>query len=200
MSHHLLKRFTQGERMFHWVNMLTFIVLVLTGLGLYAKSFFGLTGLFGGVDLSRVIHHWAGILFIATTLIIFLQWMKDITAPGDDTVGTVIKSYTDPSFKAPPSGKFNAGQKLAGWTALILGLLMAGTGLAMWFPFQLGRGLQQWMYFLHNLGFILFMGFIAIHAYLGTIGVPGTWRAISRGTVTKAWAKKNHPKWEGEEA
>jgi cytochrome b subunit of formate dehydrogenase len=38
--------------MFHWINMLTFIVLVLTGLGLYAKSFFGMTGLFGGVDNS----------------------------------------------------------------------------------------------------------------------------------------------------
>lgn len=200
MSHHLLKRFTPSERLFHWVNMLTFILLTLTGLGLYAKSFFGLTGLFGGVDVSRVIHHWAGILFIGTTLMIFMQWIKDITAPGDDSVVTVIKGYLDQSFKAPPSGKFNAGQKLAGWVVLILGLLMAGTGLALWFPFQLGRGLQQWMYFLHNLGFLMFMGFIAVHAYLGTVGVPGTWRAMSRGTVTKAWAEENHPKWEGEEA
>jgi formate dehydrogenase subunit gamma len=148
-----------------------------------------MTGLFGGVDNSRVIHHWAGVLFIATTLIIFLQWMKDITAPGDDTLGEVIKSYIDPSFKAPPSGKFNAGQKFAGWVALILGVIMAGTGLAMWFPFKLGQGIQQWMYFLHNLGFILFMGFLLIHAYLGTIGVPGTWRAMT-----------NHAKWDAEEA
>ncbi len=71
----------------------------------------------------------------------------------------VIKGYLDQSYKAPASGKFNAGQKMAGWAALILGLFMAGTGIAMWFPFQLGRGLQQWMYFLHNLGFIMFMGF-----------------------------------------
>ncbi len=200
MSHHLLKRFTPGERLFHWVNMFTFIFLTLTGLGLYAKSFFGLTGLFGGIDISRVIHHWAGILFIGTTMVIFIQWIKDITAPGDDTVGSVLKGYLDPSFKAPPSGKFNAGQKVAGWTALILGLFMAGTGLAMWFPFQLSQGLQQWMYFLHNLGFIMFMGFLMIHAYLGTVGVPGTWRAMSRGTVTKAWAEKHHSKWDAEEA
>jgi len=200
MSHHLLKRFTPGERLFHWVNMFTFIFLTLTGLGLYAKSFFGLTGLFGGIDISTVIHHWAGVLFIGTTMVIFIQWIKDITAPGDDTVGSVLKGYLDPSFKAPPSGKFNAGQKVAGWVALILGLFMAGTGLAMWFPFQLSQGLQQWMYFLHNLGFIMFMGFIMIHAYLGTVGVPGTWRAMSRGTVTKAWAEKHHAKWDAEEA
>ncbi len=200
MSHHLLKRFTQGERMFHWVHMLTFIILTLTGLGLYATSFFGLTGLFGGVDASKVIHHWAGILFIGTTLIIFIQWMKDITAPGEDTVVTVVQGYFNPDLKVAPSGKFNAGQKMAGWTALLLGLFMAGTGLAMWFPFQLGRGIQQWMYLFHNIGFIIFIGFIMLHAYLGTVGVPGTWRAMSRGTVTRAWAKKNHPKWEGDDA
>jgi len=200
MSHHLLKRFNPGERFFHWVHMITFMILALTGLGLYAKSFFGLTGLFGGVDISRVIHHWAGILFTGTTLVIFIQWMKDITAPGEDTVVGVVKGYFDPGFKVPPSGKFNAGQKMAGWAALILGLIMAGTGLAMWFPFQLSRGIQQWMYLFHNLGFIIFVGFIMLHAYLGTVGVPGTWRAMSRGTVTRAWASKNHAKWDAEEA
>ena len=200
MSHHLLKRFSQGERMFHWIHMLSFIVLTLTGFGLYAKSFFGLTWLFGGVDASRVIHHWVGILFTATTLIIFLQWFKDITAPGDDTVVTVVKGSFKPDFKVAPAGKFNAGQKMAGWAALILGLLMAGTGLSMWFPLYLSKGIMSWMYFFHNLGFIIFIGFIMLHAYLGTVGVPGTWRAMSRGTVTKAWAKKNHPKWDAEEA
>jgi len=200
MSHHLVKRHQPVERFVHWIHMINFIFLSLTGLALYAKSFFGLTGLFGGVDASRVIHHWLGVLFTVTTVIIFVQWMKDITAPGDDTVLTVIWEYVNPRNKAAPSGKFNAGQKMAGWAALILGIVMAGTGFAMWFPFKLGRGIQQWMYFLHNLGFIIFMGFIVIHAYLGVWGVPGTWRAMTRGTVTKAWAEKHHPKWDAEEA
>ena len=180
--------------------MITFMVLTLTGLGLYARSFFGLTSLFGGVNISRVIHHWVGLFFIATTLIIFLQWIKDITAPGEDTVVSVVKGYLDPDFKGPPSGKFDAFQKFAGWVILVLGILMTTTGLAMWFPFQLGRGFQQWMYLLHNLGFIVFAGFIAVHAYLGTAGIPGTWRAMSKGTVTRAWAERNHPGWGGEEA
>ena len=200
MSHHLLKRYSKQERLVHWIHMLGFILLTLTGLGLYAKSFFGLTALFGGVDVSRILHHWAGLLFIITTVLIFVQWIKDITAPGEDTVVTVVRGYFDPGFKVAPSGKLNAGQKMAGWAALVLGLIMGITGLAMWFPFQLGRGLQQWMYFLHNLGFIIFVGFIMLHAYLGTVGVPGTWSAMSRGTVTRTWAKKNHPKWDAEEA
>ncbi len=200
MSHHLIKRLTSGERVFHWVNMISFITLALTGLGLYAKSFFWLTNVFGGVDLSRTIHHYVGLVFIVTTLALFAQWMKDYTAPGEDTLGSTISSYLDPDFKGPPAGKFNAGQKLFGYIAFLFGVVMAGTGVAMWFPFTLGRGLQQWMYFLHNFAFIVFGGILLIHIYLGTIGVPGTWRAMSRGTVTKEWARKNHGAWDGEEA
>jgi formate dehydrogenase subunit gamma len=200
MKHDLMKRFTDRERMVHWVHMVTFIVLVLTGLGLYARSFFGLTGLFGGVDISRAIHHWAGVLFALTTVAVFLQWFKDITAPGDDTMITVVRNYFNPALNVAPSGKFNAGQKMTGWVALVLGLIISISGFAMWFPFLLGRGIQQWMYLFHNLAFIVFIGFMMLHAYLGTVGVPGTWRAMSKGTVTRAWGRKNHPKWDAEEA
>ena len=200
MSHHLIKRLSSGERLVHWVNMLAFLALTFTGLGLYARSFFGLTRLVGGVDMSRTIHHWVGLVFIATTVMILVQWLKDFTAPGEDTLGTTIKSYMDPEFKGPPAGKFNAGQKLFGWCAFLFGVVMGITGLLMWFPFTVGSGLQQWMYFLHNFVFIVFAGIMLIHIYLGTVGVPGTWSAMSRGTVTKGWAKKNHPAWDGEEA
>ncbi len=200
MSHHLIKRFAPGERLIHWTNMLSFIVLAITGAGLYAKSFFWLTAIFGGINSSRMVHHYVGLLFIATTLAIFFQWVKDYTAPGDDSLGDVIKGYLDYSYKAPPSGKLNAGQKMLGYCVFLLGLLMAGTGLALWFPFTFGRGMQQWMYLLHNVGFTIFILVMIVHVYLSTSGNPGTWRAMSKGTVTKAWAKKHHPKWDGEEA
>ena len=195
MGHHLVKRFTSGERLIHWIHMLSFIVLALSGLGLYAKSFFGLTGLFGGVNMSRAIHHYTGVVFIITTFIVFFQWFKDIAAKGEDSLAVVIQAYLDHNVHAP-SGKLNAGQKMLGWSAFIFGLVMSGTGLAMWFPFTLGRGAQQWMYFLHNLCFIFFMILMIVHVYLGTFGNPGTWRAMTKGTVTRNWASKHHPKWE----
>ncbi|MDF1535432.1 MAG: formate dehydrogenase subunit gamma [bacterium] len=199
MSHHLVKRFSSGERFIHWVHMISFITLALTGLGLYARSFFGLTGLFGGIDSSRVIHHYTGLVFAVTSLAVFFQWFKDFSAPGEDSLADVIKGYLDHSFH-PQSGKINFGQKLLGWFSFLFGVGMIVTGLAMWFPFTLGRGLQQWMYFLHNFVFICFMLLMIVHVYLSTTGNPGTWRAMSRGTVTKGWAKKHHPKWDGEEA
>ena len=199
MSHHLIRRFTSGERCVHWTNMLAFIVLALTGLGLYSQSFFGLTSIFGGVDMSRTIHHFTGLVFIVTTLLIFLQWLKDFTAPGEDSLGDMISSYMDHDYKGPPSGKLNAGQKLLGFTVFTFGVVMGLTGLAMWYPTVLGRGLQQWMYFLHNFVFILFMLLLVLHVYLGTAANPGTWRALSKGTVTRAWAKKHHHAWKGDD-
>ncbi len=199
MAQQLVKRATPAERLSHWIHMLSFILLALTGLGLYARSFFGLTGLFGGVNISRVVHHYAGLVFIVTTFIIFFQWAHAITAKGEDSLFDVVRSYLDHSFHAR-AGEINAGQKLFGWFAFLVGLFMGSTGLAMWFPFTLGRGLQQWMYFLHNLGFICFMLFILVHLYLGTFGNPGSWRIMTRGTVTKAWAKAHHPNWDAEDA
>ncbi|UCG38935.1 MAG: cytochrome b/b6 domain-containing protein, partial [bacterium] len=146
MAHHLIKRFSQGERLIHWLQMLTFLLLVLTGVGLYAKSFFGLTRLFGGVDTSRAIHHYAGIVFIFSSVALFFQWFKDFTAPAEDSLGEVIRGYLDHNIH-PKSGKMNAGQKLLGLCTGLFAVVMILTGLAMWFPFFLGRGMQQWMYF-----------------------------------------------------
>jgi len=179
--------------------MCAFIVLALTGLGLYSKAFFGLTSVFGGVAMSRTIHHFTGLVFIATTLLIFFQWLKDYTAAGEESLGDVISSNMGRDYKGPPSGKLDAGQKIFGYKVFILGLIMGVTGIAMWFPDFLGRGMQQWMYFLHNFVFILFMLLMILHVYMGTVANPGTWRGMSRGTVTKKWAKKHHGAWDGEE-
>ena len=43
--------------------------------------------------------------------------------------------------------------------------------------------------------FILFFVAIVFHIYLGTIGEPGTFRSMTRGTVTRAWARLHHPRW-----
>jgi len=198
MAEILVKRASPIQRLSHWMHMVSFIILALSGLGLYARSFFGLTGLFGGVDMSRTIHHYTGIVFFATTFIIFFQWAHAITARGEDSLVDVVRSYLDHDFHAP-AGKLNFGQKLFAWFAFFGGLVMGLTGFAMWFPFVLGRGLQQWMYFLHNAFFVGLMLFILVHLYLGTFGNPGSWRIMVSGTVTKAWAKAHHPKWDAEE-
>jgi formate dehydrogenase subunit gamma len=48
---------------------------------------------------------------------------------------------------------------------------------------------------LHDVTFIAFAFAIVFHIYLGTAAEPGTFRAMTRGTVTKAWARLHHPRW-----
>jgi formate dehydrogenase subunit gamma len=48
---------------------------------------------------------------------------------------------------------------------------------------------------LHDGGFLAFAAAIVAHIYLGTAALPGTFRSMTRGTVTKAWARLHHPRW-----
>ena len=65
----------------------------------------------------------------------------------------------------------------------------------IWFPEQFGHGLRQLSYVVHDLAFILFFAMIIGHIYLGTAAEPGTFRAMTSGTVTKGWARLHHPRW-----
>ena len=48
---------------------------------------------------------------------------------------------------------------------------------------------------LHDLVVILFSMAIVFHIYLGTVAEPGTFASMTRGTVSKAWARLHHPRW-----
>ena len=65
----------------------------------------------------------------------------------------------------------------------------------MWFPETFPQLLRELSIILHSVTFILFVMLITWHIYLGTAAEPGTFHAITRGTVTKAWARLHHPKW-----
>ena len=46
---------------------------------------------------------------------------------------------------------------------------------------------------IHDVTFILFAVAIVFHIYLGTSAEPGTFRSMTRGTVTRKWARLHHP-------
>jgi cytochrome b subunit of formate dehydrogenase len=65
----------------------------------------------------------------------------------------------------------------------------------MWFPEFSGRISVAISYVLHDIAALIMLGGIFIHIYLSTIGQPGTFQAMTRGVVTRAWAWTNHPAW-----
>ena len=79
-------------------------------------------------------------------------------------------------------------------------MIMVITGLIMWFPIispilMFPAWLVRWLFVLHVLGFVVILPFFFVHLYLGTIGSPGSAPAMFSGWVTRAWLKKQHPKW-----
>jgi formate dehydrogenase subunit gamma len=95
----------------------------------------------------------------------------------------------------PEVGKYNPGQKMFFLAVAIFGGIMVITGIIMWFPLSFPSWLVRWLFFLHALGFVVIFPFFFVHLYLGTIGSPGSLQAMTTGWVTRAWLKKQHPKW-----
>jgi formate dehydrogenase subunit gamma len=79
--------------------------------------------------------------------------------------------------------------------AAVTGLLILLTGVVLWWPASFSQPLRSISILLHDVCFIGFFAAIVGHIYLGTAAEPGTFRSMTRGTVTKAWAKLHHPRW-----
>lgn len=197
MSGHLVQRTKAWERVNHWVMALSFIVLALTGLGFLYHSLSWLNTVFGGVQLAKDIHKWAGLVFLVSiffTLFSYLaeslRWTVD-----DSRWLATMGGYFSKEAEDIPQGRLNAGQKLYYLIVVLLGGIAIGlSGLLLWLG-STDAGLLRFAHFLHNLTTAVFLFAVPLHIYLGTAANPGTFRAMTRGTVTKAWAKKHHAKW-----
>jgi formate dehydrogenase subunit gamma len=65
----------------------------------------------------------------------------------------------------------------------------------MWFPKTFGRPTVDIGYVLHDIAaLVMLIGFI-VHLYEGTAAQPGTFQAMTRGTVEQRWAWTHHPAW-----
>lgn len=190
-------RFTAKERVLHWVLAISFFVLVISGLGLYAHTFFGYFDFFGGPQQGILAHKIAGIVFLASSVLLFLVHAKETCHfDADDRKWfSVMGGYLSRAKTEIPQGKFNAGQKLFALFSILATVVMGLTGLVIWDPTAMGRGLTQFSLMLHGLFFTLFMMGAVVHIYLATIGNPGTLEGMLWGQVKKVWAKKHAIKW-----
>jgi formate dehydrogenase subunit gamma len=183
------------SRVIHWTVALFFMVTLLTGMPIWSPVFGWMAPLFGGLSVCRWLHAWSGIAFCAATLIMVVHWLSDMKLDAHDRKFNMIEYMKFSSAEDPEIGKYNAGQKLFFWSTPIAALLVLLTGIPLWWPTYFGYGLRQVCILLHDLGFIFWFVAIVGHIYLGTAAEPGTFRSMTRGTVTKAWARLHHPKW-----
>ncbi|MEN6389500.1 MAG: cytochrome b/b6 domain-containing protein [Syntrophomonas sp.] len=131
-----------STRTMHWVHLLCFILLAVTGIGFYWDIGF-IENIFGGGAKSSLVHRWAGVVFLVGPFLYiffnfnrFARFMDTISRITKDDFGwlKVMGGYL-PFIKVehvPPQDKYNAGQKMLGWLIIIGCLLMILTGFPMW--------------------------------------------------------------------
>jgi formate dehydrogenase subunit gamma len=185
------------SRLAHWIVALTFVVSLLTGMPIWTPVFGWMANLFGGLSVCRVIHPWAGIAFFIAAGIQFVEWIGDMHLESweRDWIGPRVFRYMRYEADDPRTGKYNGGQKLYFWAVSLgaLGLLLSG--LMMWFPTSFPKPLMELAYLVHDFTFICFVVSLVFHIYLGTAAEPGTFGSMTRGTVTRPWARLHHPRW-----
>lgn len=194
-----VSRYTAAARLNHWVTAVSLILLALSGLALFHPSLFFLTGLFGGGQMTRIVHPWIGIVLAVSFAGLFFRFFTLNFWKPEDTVwmknlGKVINARDD---DLPEMGKYNAGQKLVFWGQSILILALFCSGLVLWdtyFADQTTIDQKRLAAVAHALCAVGAILIWIVHVY-AAIWVKGTIRAMTRGSVSGGWAWKHHRKW-----
>lgn len=197
-----IERFTMVERAAHWINAACFVVLALTGIVLlFGKHLLlpvsGYTLFSILATMSKSAHNFVGPLFAVTLIVMFLTFVKD-NFPRAGDFAWLLKGGGMFSRKVHlPSHRFNGGEKLMFWGALVLlGTAVAVTGFILDFPnYGQTRSQMQDAWAIHAIAALLFVAVIMGHAYLGTIGMQGALDAMKTGYVDETWAKEHHQYW-----
>ncbi len=202
-----IERFSKFERTGHWLNAAAFIVLAITGLiMLYGRYL--LIPLLGGevfamlAGWGKFAHNWGGFVFMLGIVWIFFAWVKDNLLSKDD-FGWIIKAGGLFSKGVhPPTRKFNFGEKVVFWVAILGGIAVSVTGLALILPFQiqllpgdLGIHSMQFAQTWHTIVGVIMIVVIIAHIYLGTVGMQGSFKNMITGQADRNWALQHHSLW-----
>ena len=186
-------------RFLHWMVGIFFFLALLSGFGIYLPWIFHFfTPLFGGGAMTRFLHPWFGLGFVIFFGLQLLNW-RDVMrwTPADSRWMKRITAYmkNEEAMEPKDVGFFNAGQKLQFWEIVCGCVAYVITGFIMWFPEIFGRMLVAISYVIHDISALVMLFGIFFHIYLSTFGEPGTIQAMTRGTVSEAWAWTHHPAW-----
>jgi formate dehydrogenase subunit gamma len=221
-----IERFTDLERMGHWLMAASFIILGLSGLNILYGRYVLLPVIgkdaFAGLSiLAKWLHNYVAFAFMAGLLLTFVMWVRHNFPNMYDVKWLLAGGGLFSKGAHPPAKKFNAGQKVLFWLIMLGGLSISMSGLAMMFPFQtamfsktfgflgmLGISVPagatpiQEMQFAtawHAIMGLFLITVIIAHIYIGSVGMEGAFDAMGSGQVDVNWAKEHHSIWADEE-
>src|SRR5262249_15677704 len=195
----MIQRYTPAERANHWIVAVFFVLAALSGLAMFHPSFFFLTLFFGGGPWARILHPFIGVIMFVFFCLTALWYWKDnlITDADRKWMARIREVLANREHDMPEIGKYNPGQKNLFWP-LITGIApLLATGFVMWRPYfapSFPIWLNRIAVVVHSLSaFVLIMSII-VHIY-AAIWTKGSIRAMTRGTVSEAWARHHHKGW-----
>ncbi|MHA6345830.1 formate dehydrogenase subunit gamma [Roseivivax sp. CAU 1761] len=196
-----VKRFGLLERATHWMTSVSFIMLALTGIVIAYGDTLILP--FGEATLGQTgwLSTWGHMMFappFALGLVIMLvMWIgRNLPEKRDLTWLKKAGGFFSDADDAPPARKFNAGQKLIFWSAILGGGFMVASGVTLMFPFfWLGLAGMSWAMLIHAIFGLLLIAIFIGHIYIGTVGMQGAFWAMWDGKVDYNWAEEHHKIW-----
>jgi formate dehydrogenase gamma subunit len=152
-AHGEYPRFRLMARIEHWLLLVSFTILCLTGLPQkfpFSPISQGLIAIMGGIELVRMIHRWAAIVLILGSVYHLLtsgyrlyvkrermRMLPDLKDATDmrDTVAYNLGLIDEP----PKMRKFNFGEKFEYWAVVWGTAVMILTGFILWNPIAATR-------------------------------------------------------------
>ncbi|GAA0550554.1 MULTISPECIES: cytochrome b/b6 domain-containing protein [Streptomyces] len=196
-----VRRFSPAERWIHRTTALLLGVCVLSAGCLYLPE---LAELVGRRALVVTVHEWSGILTPLPALLGLASraFRADLTRLNrfgpHDRRWLRAALRRDHRRQERPAGKFNAGQKLyAGYIAGAV-MVMAGTGLLMWFTDLAPLVWRTSATFVHD-WLALAIGIVLLGHIGKAFADPEARRGMRTGRVERAWAAREHPLWRTDE-
>ncbi|MEN8215046.1 MAG: cytochrome b/b6 domain-containing protein [Pseudomonadota bacterium] len=213
----------------HWFNALCWLLLILSGFGIISGDFVRVVpgfwpefmqGLFGGNDNLVLTHAIGGItwmivfalfiLFNFTSVVLpFLKkvWIMSPIAALKDTWSMVVTLAhlfgVMKNIPVPPQGRYNGAQRLLGTMIIFCSLLIAASGLYLFFaPMFLSFAetslygeIFRWALVAHAASvFLVIIGLVA-HIYFAVVEEPECLEAMKSGDISVDFVKHHNTLW-----
>ena len=189
----------------HWLNGISFLMLFLTALPLYADTFLFVYNIFGAKTL-QYLHRFFAVIFIATPIFGLLSaregyttLFKQVASFGRDDLIFLLKFPLtligiEPSM--PKQGFYNGGEKINILLQAVIWLVLVVSGLILW----LGNGvidnsIRAWMIPLHSIAAGVGFAAAIAHIYLAVVQNPDSLHGMTEGSINADYACHHHGAW-----
>jgi formate dehydrogenase gamma subunit len=209
-----VRRFSAYRITEHWLVILLFCVLVVTGLSqkfYYLEISQWLIFSLGGIDDTRLIHRWSGVGFallclehiaVAAFGLIMLKWQPHmvITKKDFQDARHNVRYYIGLEARPSSCARYNYKEKFVYWLVVTGGLIMVATGFCLWFPTEVVRVLPGQLIpaakVMHSSEAMLIFLLLAVWHIYDSIFSPDVFpldTSIFSGYITRERMVREHP-------